>query len=186
MSIERLIAELQHGTYCPAEDSVPGPCTCNRDRICGDMREAFEVFESQVTDHIRENALLRKYRDDANRLAGKRGAEIDRLEAQVKAQAEEVKRLRDAAETVALELDHAITMDLSDSRRRMQSAITCLRRALSQPEVATACVETLERCAAGMDGDCSDARCPQARDGEPGKSGRSCPLYDWNDPDARF
>lgn len=32
----------------------------------------------------------------------------------------------------------------------------------------------LQRCAAGSDGDCSHAQCPQNRDGEPAKSGRHC------------
>lgn len=33
-------------------------------------------------------------------------------------------------------------------------------------------------CAAGLDGECVDPLCPQARDGEPARSGRSCPLPD--------
>jgi hypothetical protein len=33
-----------------------------------------------------------------------------------------------------------------------------------------------ERCHANRDGDCTDARCPQLRDGEPATSGRHCPL----------
>lgn len=34
----------------------------------------------------------------------------------------------------------------------------------------------ITRCAAARDGDCSHALCPQLRDGEPGKTGRHCPL----------
>jgi hypothetical protein len=34
----------------------------------------------------------------------------------------------------------------------------------------------LTRCAAGRDGDCSHPQCPQARDGEPHKTQRNCPL----------
>ena len=41
--------------------------------------------------------------------------------------------------------------------------------------------EEKEHCHAGRDGDCIDKRCPQLRDGEPEKSGRSCPLADWDD-----
>lgn len=37
-------------------------------------------------------------------------------------------------------------------------------------------------CQSDNDGDCKDELCPQLRDGEPGKSGRSCPLYNWEDP----
>ena len=36
----------------------------------------------------------------------------------------------------------------------------------------------VERCHADRDGDCTSGRCPQLRDGEPKKSGRSCPLPD--------
>lgn len=36
----------------------------------------------------------------------------------------------------------------------------------------------LVRCAAGRDGDCYHPDCPQVREGEPGKSGRSCPLWE--------
>lgn len=39
-----------------------------------------------------------------------------------------------------------------------------------------------ERCHAGKDGDCTDPRCPQLRDGEPGATGRHCPL-DYDDTD---
>lgn len=34
----------------------------------------------------------------------------------------------------------------------------------------------LTRCAAGRDGECGHAQCPQLRDGEPRASGRHCPL----------
>lgn len=34
----------------------------------------------------------------------------------------------------------------------------------------------LNQCAAGSDGDCEHAQCPQLRDGEPHASGRHCPL----------
>ncbi len=34
----------------------------------------------------------------------------------------------------------------------------------------------LRRCAASRDGECGDSRCPQLRDGEPGRTGRHCPL----------
>lgn len=44
----------------------------------------------------------------------------------------------------------------------------------------------LTRCQAGRDGDCTDVRCPQLRDGEPAKSGRHCPLdTDTTDTEAR-
>lgn len=35
---------------------------------------------------------------------------------------------------------------------------------------------TLHRCHAGKDGECNWGPCPQARDGEPKKSGRHCPI----------
>lgn len=34
----------------------------------------------------------------------------------------------------------------------------------------------LVRCAASRDGECAHSQCPQIRDGEPGRSGRHCPL----------
>lgn len=39
-----------------------------------------------------------------------------------------------------------------------------------------AALTPLTRCAAGRDGECAHADCPQLRDGEPLKSGRHCPL----------
>ena len=39
---------------------------------------------------------------------------------------------------------------------------------------------TEARCHAGQDGDCIWSECPQNRDGEPQKSGRSCPIYAWH------
>ena len=33
------------------------------------------------------------------------------------------------------------------------------------------------KCHAGKDGECSWWLCPQTKDGEPAKSGRSCPIY---------
>jgi len=39
----------------------------------------------------------------------------------------------------------------------------------------------LTRCAAGRDGECGHAQCPQLRDAEPAKSGRHCPLDSGSD-----
>ncbi len=36
--------------------------------------------------------------------------------------------------------------------------------------------EHLTHCAAARDGECWAAECPQIRDGEPQRSGRTCPL----------
>lgn len=41
----------------------------------------------------------------------------------------------------------------------------------------------LERCHAAKDGDCTAPSCPQLRDDEPARTGRHCPLDDWNDVD---
>jgi hypothetical protein len=38
-------------------------------------------------------------------------------------------------------------------------------------------------CHAGGDGDCNWKECPQERDGEPGKTGRHCPLDVHEDDD---
>lgn len=39
----------------------------------------------------------------------------------------------------------------------------------------------LRHCASDCDGDCRHPQCPQLRDNEPHATGRSCPLYDWED-----
>lgn len=38
-----------------------------------------------------------------------------------------------------------------------------------------------QKCHSNSDGECDWEGCPQNRDNEPHKSGRSCPLYDWED-----
>lgn len=47
----------------------------------------------------------------------------------------------------------------------------------------TAEAKPLTRCAAARDGDCTNAQCPQLRDGEPAKTGRHCPLETHTDED---
>jgi hypothetical protein len=42
-----------------------------------------------------------------------------------------------------------------------------------------------QTCHSDRDGDCDWKDCPQLRDGEPVATGRSCPLYDWEDVDER-
>ena len=41
----------------------------------------------------------------------------------------------------------------------------------------------LTHCCAARDGECFDDRCPQLRDNEPEKSGRNCPLLQYDDED---
>ncbi|WP_186130451.1 hypothetical protein [Burkholderia gladioli] len=41
----------------------------------------------------------------------------------------------------------------------------------------------LIRCAAGSDGECKHAQCPQIRDNEPNATGRHCPIDNWGDDD---
>jgi hypothetical protein len=36
------------------------------------------------------------------------------------------------------------------------------------------------QCHSDSDGECDWPDCPQLRDGEPEKTGRSCPLYPWH------
>lgn len=36
------------------------------------------------------------------------------------------------------------------------------------------------QCHSASDGECYWEDCPQLRDGEPAKTGRSCPLYPWH------
>ena len=42
----------------------------------------------------------------------------------------------------------------------------------------------LTRCAADRDGDCNHHACPQNRDNEPARSGRSCPLWNHDEDDC--
>jgi len=39
----------------------------------------------------------------------------------------------------------------------------------------------IKQCASDNDGDCYHVQCPQLKDNEPSRTGRSCPLYDWTD-----
>lgn len=43
--------------------------------------------------------------------------------------------------------------------------------------------QTDAHCHSDTDGDCYWKGCPQLKDDEPKKSGRSCPLYDWDRDD---
>jgi len=47
-------------------------------------------------------------------------------------------------------------------------------------DAAIAKEKELTRCASNRDGECSHKDCPQNRDGEPLKSGRHCPLDNWD------
>lgn len=51
-------------------------------------------------------------------------------------------------------------------------------RDIPEPRVV---IKPLARCASDNDGDCVHVQCPQLRDGEPKATGRSCPLYNWDD-----
>lgn len=51
-----------------------------------------------------------------------------------------------------------------------------LRRHVMYEPVPPMVAPPLTRCAAGRDGDCINAQCPQLRDGEPHATGRHCPL----------
>lgn len=54
----------------------------------------------------------------------------------------------------------------------------CLNDPLTEVVVpALRKISAREKCRAGKDGECFWADCPQNRDKEPGKTGRSCPLY---------
>jgi hypothetical protein len=65
---------------------------------------------------------------------------------------------------------------------------TALQGALFHEDEVTSYLETLKAqekpltsCKAGRDGDCNHEQCPQARDGEPNATGRTCPLPHWTD-----
>jgi hypothetical protein len=73
----------------------------------------------------------------------------------------------------------AAALDFHDNCHGEGAAVEC--DAICEPALAIRDrrrerSSTVERCHAGSDGDCSDERCPQLRDGEPARSGRHCPL----------
>jgi hypothetical protein len=74
---------------------------------------------------------------------------------------------------VALDTANAQVRDAASRReeRAERLGITAATTASASREATP-----LTRCAAGRDGDCNHPQCPQARDGEPHKSQRHCPL----------
>lgn len=50
---------------------------------------------------------------------------------------------------------------------------------IEEPELASD--TKMEVCASGQDGECNHKDCPQVRDGEPEKTGRSCQLPHWSE-----
>lgn len=55
---------------------------------------------------------------------------------------------------------------MNDARLRAELEQVCRDHRIDPPTY----------CRAQRDGDCTWAGCPQARDGEPGRTGRHCPL----------
>jgi len=60
--------------------------------------------------------------------------------------------------------------------RRIIEAVQTAFRAQASKATATDGAKPLKRCAAGRDGECGHAQCPQLRDHEPAATGRHCPL----------
>ncbi len=58
---------------------------------------------------------------------------------------------------------------------KMRAALDQARRSVNLPLLPWAVWES-GYCHAHKDGDCTDSECPQNRDGEPGKTGRHCPI----------
>jgi hypothetical protein len=64
-----------------------------------------------------------------------------------------------------------------DARKKaMAKRAAARRKGRKVDQVATAGATPLTRCAAGRDGECAHAQCPQLRDKEPATTGRHCPL----------
>lgn len=58
----------------------------------------------------------------------------------------------------------------------LRALMDAMERDNLERPIATEPTKPLTQCAAGRDGDCAHAQCPQLRDGEPAKSSRHCPL----------
>lgn len=67
--------------------------------------------------------------------------------------------------------------------RRIIEAVQAAFKERAHTAAQAATDKPLTRCAAARDGDCSNQQCPQARDGEPHKSQRHCPLDTYSDED---
>ena len=59
------------------------------------------------------------------------------------------------------------------SHDEMRAELEAARTKFHLPRVS---VWAAGYCHAGRDGDCDAAECPQLRDGEPGRTGRHCPI----------
>lgn len=97
--------------------------------------------------------------------------------------AKELLALRNAREGWKLVPVEPTTRQWAAGVKAMDSGIDkptlCYRAMLAAaPEVGS-----LLRCAAARDGECNHAQCPQLRDGEPGNSGRHCPIDNWDEED---
>lgn len=83
--------------------------------------------------------------------------------------------------------------ELTEEYRRLKAAERALTAATTERKEAEAAWLTLVRpavderramsgrCQADRDGECTWCGCPQLRDGEPGATGRSCPLPSWDE-----
>ena len=69
-----------------------------------------------------------------------------------------------------IEHEYNFTPEQKEVLRLAEEGVQAVKRAM---QLAT----PLTSCACDNDGECSHAQCPQLRDDEPARSGRSCPLY---------
>ena len=95
-------------------------------------------------------------------------------------------RVRDILNTTAsdLTLDVVYTAIQVAERRRDRADDDIRLLNAKFVEVARAvhvAVVDSKRCQSGKDGDCIWDKCPQNRDGEPAATGRSCPLFNWEE-----
>lgn len=91
--------------------------------------------------------------------------------------AEMVEAGMDTAQSVSLGRKYGMDGNEADFRSVYRAMLDALPTADPQPDQ-----EPLTQCAAARDGECQHKNCPQARDGEPKTSGRSCPLPSFRYP----
>ena len=91
--------------------------------------------------------------------------------------------------------DHELARAITHERRILSMVLDGYRQALDvdrlmhePPKVDLVKILGLEHplgaspmCQSNGDGECDWELCPQQRDGEPAKSGRSCPLFPWDE-----
>ena len=102
----------------------------------------------------------------------------------------DVSRVMRSVEAMMTEMDALICSTPTGEMRELETEVNIFlmmardklsSMALKLVNLQVHKISALTSCAAGKDGDCFHASCPQTRDGEPVKTGRHCPLDNHKD-----